>query len=49
MRKYNTPHRHRVIKTRLTEQTEDEKQRGKLCGQEIEIYYSFVGKAELPE
>ena len=26
----------------------DGKRRGKLCRQEIEIYYSFVGKVELP-
>ena len=27
----------------------DGKRRGKLRRQEIEIYYSFVGKAELPD
>ena len=27
----------------------DGKRRGKLCRQEIEIYYSFVGKVELPD
>lgn len=86
MKKYNTPHRRRVIKTRLTEEEYaefservslckmsfeeltptllrefvekivihesealDGKHRGKLRRQEIEIYYSFVGKVELPD
>ncbi len=46
---YAAKHEARFMKL-LTEQTEDgSKRRGKLRRQEIEIYYSFVGKVELPD